>query len=174
MNKKTLNLIFIFSAVLTFSCTSAHFAQLKREPVRDENTITGSFTLILHGNRYGDDFKTVAFLDTEGDEYTFEPYAPAFDYSVTMPLKAEEALKEAVRFVSDHESVRTVRISRIADRQGVTLGYEARPLYRNTRFPRSDLLDVSYYLEGKKVVIYIRLKHFVERYLDRDRLFEDD
>jgi hypothetical protein len=125
--------------------------------VKDVNTVTGSFTLILHGNRYGDDLETVAVLDIENDTYTFEPHAPSFDYKLKKNLNGEDALEEAI----------------LSDDLGNILCFEVRPFYRDPRFRSSDLIDVNYSVREKKVIIFIRLKRFVEKHFEIDRTGND-
>ncbi|MEW6068370.1 MAG: hypothetical protein AB1610_08785 [Nitrospirota bacterium] len=133
--------------------------------------VTGTFTVILYGGRYSDDIETIAFLDLEGDEYNFTPYAPEFDYKIKKEIPANEAIKEAERFVSFHNSFWHSRLNRIIDKQGYTMGYEVRPLYLPVVFGASDVLDVYYWIkEGGRIKITIRLIPSVER----RRLIGDD
>jgi hypothetical protein len=141
--------------------------------VKDVNTVTGSFTLIQHGNRYGDDLETLAVLDIENDTYTFEPHAPSFDYKLKKNLNGEDALEEAIRFVGKHESFKGARISRLSDDLGNILGFEVRPFYRDPRFRSSDVLNVNYAVRDKKVIIFIHLKFFVEERYDQNRFGDD-
>jgi hypothetical protein len=162
----------LFLAVFTSSCALIHTANLKREEVTDINTIKGTYTLILFGNRHGDDMETIAFLDSEKDTYTLEPFAPEYDYTVKKHYKGSSALDSAISFVRSHENYKGVRIIRITDGQGGLFGYEVRPLYRDMRLRTPDVLDVSYVQKDDKVLIYIRLKTHVEKFLKRDRLEE--
>jgi hypothetical protein len=126
--------------------------------------ITGIYNLILYGRGYSDDLETIVFLDKEGDDYTFEPYAPDFDYIVKSNVKAKDALKEAENFISFHNSFWKSKLSRIVDKKGNTIGYEMRPLYLPFTFGVSDILEVSYWLkEGGRVKILIRLIPSIER-----------
>ena len=128
--------------------------------------ITGTFTLILYGGNYLNDVHTIAFLDSEGDQYTFEPYAPEFEYRVLKGLPAKKALDMAQDFVStiDNCFMRS-QLSRVLDQNGKTIGYELRPFYLPTCYGLSDVLDVSYWNKSGKVVIRIRLYPVVERQL---------
>lgn len=65
--------------ILLFSCATGNY--LKTEDAKDAD-IRGSFALILYGSRHLNDIETVAILDIEGDSYSFEPYAPEFDYKI--------------------------------------------------------------------------------------------
>lgn len=168
MNTTVLQIISIFLAIFVSSCASVHFTSLKRTVIKDEKTITGSFTLILYGGRHSEDIETIAVLDSEGDEYIFEPYAPEYDFNTRMHVTGEKAFKEALSFVSWHNSFRRAQWSSITNKQGRILGYELRPLYSPLTFGISDVLKVNYSLKGKKVVIYIRLKPFVDKTFERN------
>lgn len=146
--------------------TSSYFTLEK--PLKTEEAkatdITGVFTLILYGGRYSDDIETIAILDYEGDQFTFEPYVPEFDYRVRNGIPAKEALDEAEKFVSFHNSFHRSILSRIVDNKGNTIGFEMRPLYLPYTFGVSDVLEVDYWLkEGNKVKVTIRLTPSVER-----------
>ncbi|OGW36910.1 MAG: hypothetical protein A2Y97_05265 [Nitrospirae bacterium RBG_13_39_12] len=126
--------------------------------------ITGTYTLILYGRGFSDDLETIAILDKEGDQYTFEPYAPDFDYILKHQVKAKDALKEAENFISFHYSFWKLQLSRIIDKKGNTIAYEARPLYLPFTFGVSDVLEVSYWFkESGRVKILIRLIPSIER-----------
>ena len=150
--------------VLAFlgSCATDRF--IRTEP-SEYKELAGSFTLILYGSRHSNDIETVAILDIEGDGYSFEPYAPEFDYRIKKGVHAKEAFKEAEHFVSWHSSFYRTQLSRIIDEKGVTIGYELRPLYRPLTFGVSDVLDVDYIKRGDKVIVKIKLIPSVERML---------
>ena len=133
-----------------------HGSYLRTEQAKDEE-VTGSFTLILYGGRHANDLETIAFLDKEGDQYEFEPYAPEFDYKVRKGVSAADALKEARRFVSFHSAFWRSQLSKILDEKGNIIGYEVRPLYRPFIYGRADLIDVYYRIKDEKVIIYIKL-----------------
>ncbi|MCL5022112.1 MAG: hypothetical protein M1497_01860 [Nitrospirae bacterium] len=156
----------VMFAVLGFSAEGfpAGKASLETKDVT-ASEIKGTFSVIFFGGRYYDDFETIAFLDLEADRYTFEPYAPDFDFKIEKGLPAKEALAIAEEFVSQNSDFWRPLLSRILDYQGKTVGYEVRPLYMPLTFGTSDVLDVSYALKGDKVVIYIDLKQSVKRQL---------
>jgi len=156
----TLMLILLFAISEIFAAgTAPELRDAKPEDVR------GIFTLILYGGKYLDDLETVAILDLEGDRYTFEPYAPGYDYKIKGGIPAKEALEEAEKFVSFHSSFRRTILGKILDKEGNTIGYEVRPLYYPTTFGVSDVLDVDYFIRDGKVISYIRLKPAVEKQL---------
>lgn len=127
--------------------------------------VSGTFTLILYGSRHLNDIETVAILDLEGDPYTFEPFAPEFDFIVKRGIPAKEAMIEAERFVSWHSSFYRSQLSRVIDDRGNTIGYELRPLYDPLTFGITDVMDVDYTLRDSRVRAMIRLKPSVERQL---------
>lgn len=132
-----------------------------RQQLRTEEAGTvdpGTYTLILFGARYGGDIETVAFLDKEGDGYTFEVYAPDFDYRVMKGIPADQARAKAESFVSHHYAFDRSVLSRIFDLSGNPIGYEVRPLYRPLEFGYTDVLDIGYTIAGGKVIIRIWLK----------------
>lgn len=137
--------------------------------MKDKKIMSGSYTLILYGARHGEDLETVAFLDYEGDDIAFEPFAREDDYTIKKHLGEEEVLTEAVKFISWYPSFLSARLSRIIDEQERMLGYELRPLYmRTSTYGYSDVLNVNYRLQDKKVVIRISLKRDVESAIEGD------
>ena len=144
----------ILSAMLVMACLAAFAgcalpeARIHSEPPGDKE-ISGVFTLILYGGNYLDDLETVAFLDREGDAYTFDIYAPDFNYRTIRGLSAAEGLKRAEEFVSRNTSFQQVRLSSIVEDKAGNIGYEVRPLYRPFTYGTDDLLDISYGEKGK-------------------------
>ncbi|MBI5057650.1 MAG: hypothetical protein HZB61_13635 [Nitrospirae bacterium] len=166
---KILTIILIISCVTVFyACATGRY--MGTGPATTEE-IQGTYTLLLHGNRYSDDVENVAVLDKEGDRYTFEIYAPEYDYTVKKGLPAKEALEEAERFVRFNSAFMRSRLSRIVDNEGNTIGYELRPLYHLFEFGQSDVLYINYLLRDNRVLTIIRQKEY-----SRDRepsLFRD-
>jgi len=129
-----------------------------------ESDIQGTFSLILYGGRHGNDIETVAILDYEGDSYTFEPYAPEFDYKIKKGLSGPDALKEAKKFVGFHRSFWRFQLSKILDKSGKVIGYEVRPLYLRYVYGTSDVMEIFYWLKDQgKIKVSIRLTPMVER-----------
>lgn len=160
--------------VMVISSSFAFEKPLKTEGAKIDE-VTGIFTLILYGSRHSNDIETIAILDKEGDGYTFEPYAPEFNYKVKRGVPAREALVEAEMFVSWHNSFRRSVLSKIIDDRGDTIGFELRPLYLPTSFGVSDVLDVYYRIKNSKVIVTIKLIPSVEKMLsDGDRTKDSD
>lgn len=134
---------------------------LKTVPAEIAN-VTDKFTLILYGAEHSNDVETVAILDKEGDRYTFEPFAPKFKYAVKRGLPAKEALEEAGKFISWHNSFHQSQLRGIIDENGNVLGYELRPLYLPFTFGIDDIMDIDYRMRADKIAVIIRLKPFIQ------------
>jgi hypothetical protein len=152
--------IFLFSVNHAFALSE----HLQTEEVK-EDAVKGVFTLILYGARDIGDIETLALLDIEGDEYTLEPYAPAFDYKIKKGLSEKTALNEAYKFIGYHNAFLRPQVSKIIDRKGNTIGYEVRPLYIPFVFGRSDVLEVDYWLKGDTVRVTIKIALSIEKSL---------
>ena len=164
MNKR--QHIIIFLIILLYGCGfPLAKGGLIPEPLKDGKSIQGTFTLILYGANHSNDLETIAILDREGDGYDFEPFAPEFVYRIKKNLPANEALSEAEKFVGWHHSFRSAIISKIRDENGSLLGYEVRPLYYPLDFGSSDILDVTYFKSGNKIIVKIKLIEPVEKIL---------
>ncbi len=144
-----------------YSCIMAA-PHLKTEPA-DPSEVKGTFKLMLYGCRYPDDILNVAILDREEDPYTVEIYAPDFDFKVKEGLSADEALREAERFIRCSFFFERSRISKVLDQAGNRIAYEVRPLYSPIRFGQDDVLDIQYTIGDGKVLVYIKLDPDVEK-----------
>ncbi len=106
----------------------------------------------------------MVFLDKEGDQYHFEPFAPDFDFNIKKGVLPKEALARAEKFVSFHSAFWRLELSKIIDNNGNVIGYEVRPLYYPWIFGFSDVMDISYFLKKDNTVkIMIRLITSIER-----------
>jgi hypothetical protein len=164
--KRILSVMLVMASLTAFAGCALPEARIHTEPP-DEKEISGTFTLILYGGNYLNDLETVAFLDREGDAFTFDIYAPDFDYRTIKGLSATEGLKRAEDFVSRNTSFQRVRLSSIVEAKAGIIGYEVRPLYLPFTYGTDDLLDISYGEEGNKVVVTIRLKPSIENLKSR-------
>jgi hypothetical protein len=142
-------------------------ARLRTGPVTRPD-VQGTYTLILYGGNYSGDLETVAILDREGDRYTFEPYAPAFNFKVIKGQTADHALPAAEQFVRRQPSYQSEVLHSILDETGMVIGYELRPLYLPLVYGVSDVLDVDYRINGEKVIVTIKVKPFIEQQDDAD------
>ena len=163
-----LSITFIFLYVSTGFSFDKKFDIALAKPLKTEKAelseIDGIFKLILYGARYSDDIETVAILDYEGDQYEIKPFAPDFDFRIKKEVPAKEAVKEAIKFISFHNSFHKYSLKRIIDNKGYTVGFEFRPLYYPSIYGLSDVMDIDYWLKEKgKIKATIRLIPSVER-----------
>jgi hypothetical protein len=161
--KNVLFILFLLCALSFISCTPG--IRLNTQGAQDSD-VRGTYTVIFYGCNFLDDLETIAFLDKEGDQYTFEPFAPAFRYMVRKGMDAKDAVAEAGRFVSCNTSFSRSQLSRIIGPDGDTLGYEVRPLYHSFTYGVDDVLYTDYRIKGDKVVMTIRLVSSVEKMLE--------
>lgn len=159
-----LALVLIF---LTTGCLAVYKHNVRTEAANDAG-IEGTYTLILYGSRHINDIETIAIFDKEGDKYTFDMYAPDFDYKSIKGVPAKDALSKAYGFISWHHLFYGSRLSKILDDKGAIIGYELKPLYDPLAFGVSDVLDIGYNIKDNRVIVRIRLIPSVERMLFMD------
>jgi hypothetical protein len=153
---KTLSKTLILFSLLTsvFSCAYEQYLRTDRAGPEE---LAGTYTLLLYGARHSDDVANVAILDKEGDTYTFEIYAPEYDYSVKTGMSAKEALEKAQAHVRYYHDFSRSRLRKIIDKAGSTVAYELRPLYHAVHLGQSDVLYINYIVKDNKVITTIRL-----------------
>lgn len=157
---------FFFALLFVLFCANAYAASksLKLKLV-DPSEIKGTYTVILYGDAQYEGLETTAFLDVEGDDYAFEPYAPEFQYKTEKGLQAAEAIKKAEKFVSRHQDFSRFQWAKILNNNGKTIGYELKPLYHPLSYGMSDVTIVTYYQKNGKIEIKIRLEPSIEQQL---------
>ncbi len=166
--KRVIFLVLLTMVIALLSSCATPGVRLDTGPAHEAD-MAGSYTLILYGGNFLGDLETIALLDKEGDEYTFEPYAPDFKYKAIKGVPAKDAFHYAEMFVTDHPDAYQIKFSRVIDPKGETIGYEVRPLYRSFTYGIDDVLDVDYRLrEGGKVIVWITLKPSIRRMLEGD------
>ncbi len=144
---------FVFlPAVICVSCAPG--IRLNTQGAQDSE-VAGTYTVVFFGCNFFNDLETIAFLDKEGDRYSFEPYAPDFKFRVKKGVAAKEALAETENFVDCSTSFRGAQLRRISAPDGAILGYEVRPLFYSWLYGGEDVLYTYYRLSGDKVVITI-------------------
>lgn len=152
-----------FMLLLIMGCAGK--ISLMTQDVQGSDNITGLYTLILYrsGASLGD-LKTVAFLAAEEDGYSWEPYAPVYECTVTPHVSGQKAFQIALKFIRSNSLYENYQIRRILDQTGKTIGYEVRPLYDSAAFGLSDIMTISYLLtEGGIIQIYIDLLETVRK-----------
>jgi hypothetical protein len=142
----------MLTALAIYSCSGRY---LRTESV-SEGEITGVYTLILYGGNSPNDLNTFAILAKEGTPYSFDVFAPDFDYRTIKGVHAKEALEEAEKFVSFHPDFWKIELSKLVCDKGLTIGYEVRPLYNLIVHNGSAVPDVYYKKTDGKVIVYIR------------------
>jgi hypothetical protein len=141
--------------------------QLRTEPA-DPKGIAGTYDLFTYGCRYPDDIEHAAFLIATDKAGMVELYVPATSYKVKRGLPADQAFADANTHVRcGVRTVEAIRVLRIPDGSGGTLGFEVLPRYPATSVGGMDPLDVSYALKDGKITVYIKLFPDVERDLYR-------
>jgi hypothetical protein len=130
-----------------------------------ETGISGTYSVILYGDRHGNDLESVAILAKEGGPYTFVPFAPEFDYRIVKHVDAKNALSMGKDFVSFHPDFARSELAGIVDEHGNLIGYEIRPLYHPFVYGLSDVLDVSYWKGNDTILVKVKLRQDIERRL---------
>ncbi len=162
---------FLLSVLFCFSCAPG--IRLNTQGAQDSE-VTGTYRVIFYGCNFFNDLETIAFLDGEADQYTFEPYAPDFNYRIKKGVAAQEALGEANKFVNCNTSFSRAQLSKIVAPNGDTMGYEVRPLYYPFTYGVDDVLYTDYRIKGDKVVITIRLVPSVQKMLQNGNGVENE
>jgi hypothetical protein len=160
---------FIFLIVITIACTSINFNNIKKEPFKDGEVITGNFNFILYGGTHSEDLETVVILDTVDDKYSFVPYASEYQFLIKNNYANDRALQTAIRSIGWHYLFMRAQVSKILDQQSNLIGYEVKPLYMPLRFGSPDILDVHYNLRGDNIYFYVVLKDDLEGLFERGR-----
>ncbi len=157
-----LELILLLPLLYCVSCTPGIRLDTQGAP---DSEVTATYTVIFYGCNFLDDLETIAFLDREGDRYTFEPYAPDFKFRIKKGAPAKEALAEARNFLNCNTSFSHAQVSKIVAPNGDVLGYEVRPLYKPFRYGFADVLFTDYRIKGNRVVLWIKLDPSIENML---------
>jgi hypothetical protein len=155
------------SDVFTLILHGENYSNDLTESMREEEA-SDVFTLILYGGNYSNDLETAAFLDRQGDAYSFDINAPEFNYRTIEGLTFEEGLYKAMEFVSNDTSFHQFRLNSIVNDKSQVIGYEMKPLYLPYTYGTNDVLDIWYTEKGNKVVVTVRLKPFIEKMKSRD------
>ncbi len=146
-------LIITFFLTVNFSCSTGKY--LKSEAV-SEIDMRGSFTLFLYSEY--EEIK-IAILDIEGDEYTIKMAGSPHNYVAVRGVDAETAVKSAVGHIYSQRN----RWNKILAPDGRVIGYDFRARYNIFRYGIPDILDVSYRVEDKKVIVSVDIKHSIRK-----------
>ena len=147
------SLIITFFLTVSLSCSTGMY--LKSEAV-SETDMSGPFTLFLYSEY--EEIK-IAILDIEGDEYTLEMAGSPHNYVAVSGIDADTAVKSAVGHIYSQRN----RWNKILAPDGSVIGFDFRARYNIFRFGVPDILDVSYRVEGKKVIVSVDIKHSIRK-----------
>lgn len=166
-------LLFLSILPLSLLTSCARYTVLTPRWLANAKVKPGTYTVICYCDQAVDFLTTVAFLDRQGDSYSFEPQAASYTYSVSKDLPADKALKLAEQFVRSGPSYNHTEVKEIRDPAGNLLGYEVRPIYQPFVYgDNGDVLNITYFLKHEdKISVWIRLKHGIDqpRYHDATR-----
>lgn len=165
MKMKTTFVLFASVLLVTLTLTSCMTGTRLNTRGAQDAEIAGTYDVIFYGCNYFNDPETIVFLDKAGDPYTFEPYAPDFNYRIKKGMTTTEAIAQARNSPHCSSSFRNAQMRSIVAPSGGILGYEIRPLYHAFAFGLDDVLSVHYRLRDDKVIITISLDPSVERML---------
>ena len=168
MKAKRLILDVAAALIVLFTIQGCSLGTQLRSETADPKGIEGTYDLFTYGCRYPDDIEHAAFLIAPDKAGMVEFYVPATSYKVKRGLPADQALAEANKHVRcGVRTVEAIRVHRIPDGSGGTLGFEILPRYPATNVGGMDPLNVSYALKDGKITVYIKLFPNVERMLNR-------
>ena len=104
--------------------------RMDRELIMDREGVTGSFDMIRVGGTFADDAERIVILDIEDDPYSFRPVAGPGRVRQSPGLSANEALRRAELFFSDHCAYNGYQLRKlILPETGKPVGYELTPNY---------------------------------------------
>ena len=161
-------LVVAAALIVLFIIQGCSYGTQLRTESADPKGIEGTYDLFTYGCRYPDDIEHAAFLIAPDKAGMVELYVPATSYKVKKGIPADQALAEANTHVRcGVRTVEAIRVLRIPDGSGGTLGFEILPRYPATDVGGMDPLNVSYALKDGKITVYIRLFPDVEKKLYR-------
>jgi len=161
-------LVVAAALIVLFTIQGCSYGTQLRTESADPKGIEGTYDLFTYGCRYPDDIEHAAFLIAPDKASMVELYVPATSYKVKKGIPADQALAEANTHVRcGVRTVEAIRVLRIPDGSGGTLGFEILPRYPATDVGGMDPLNVSYALKDGKITVYIRLFPDVEKKLYR-------
>ncbi len=155
--------VMIFAVFVLNSCMTGKRLEIRGAAPSD---LQGTYTLILHGCRHPNDLENLAILYPGGGPISFEIYALKTAYQINKGLPADEALKQAEKFLTCSPKYWKTQLSEIIGLDGASVGYELRALYAPYVFGMTDVLDVHYWLRENKVTVYIKLDPGIEKVIE--------
>ncbi|UCD34752.1 MAG: hypothetical protein JSU90_10750 [Nitrospiraceae bacterium] len=156
---KNIRAAVVLMVMVLVSCAPGTY--LRTEPA-DESAPGGMVTLFLYGT---DTPLQVAIMDIEGDGYTFSITGSSHLYTVKRNISADQARQEVLRFMAGQRH----RWGTIRDSEGKVIGHDVRPLYHILLYGASDILDITYRLDGTDVFVSVSMDSTAQTIYNRDR-----
>jgi len=149
--------------IVLFTIQGCSHGTLLRTKTADPKGIEGTYDLFTYGCRHPEDIEHVAFLIEPDKAGMVLFYFPDKSFNLKSGLSADKALAEADTHVRcGVRVVETVRVQRILDGSGGTLGFEVLPRYSLSEVGAMDPVNVNYVLKDGKIGVYIQLQPGVE------------
>ena len=149
--------------IVLFSIQGCSHGTLLRTKTADPKSIEGTYDLFTYGCRHPEDIEHVAFLIEPDKAGMVQFYFSDKSLKVKSGLSADKALAEADTHVRcGVRMVTAIRVHRILDGSGGTLGFEVLPRYSLSDVGGMDPVNVSYVLKDGKIGVYIELQPGVE------------
>lgn len=160
-SKRVLAAILVLLAISALSCISG--TRLRSVAARPGDA-QGTYTVLLHGCRYGNDLETMALLVDRTSPYRFRIVDLPSSTKTLPSLTADQAAKEAEAFIRCSIYNRgKILFRRILDPLGETIAFEVKPLYSRIEMGAEEVVLSDYFLHGDEVRVYLRLDPAVER-----------
>jgi hypothetical protein len=145
--------------IVLFTIHGCSHSTLLRTKTADPKSIEGTYDLITYGCRNPKDIEHVAFLIEPDKTGMVLFYFPDKSFNLKSGLSADKALAEADAHVRcGVRTVEAIRVHRIPDGKGGTLGFEILPRYSLSEGGGMDPVTVSYVLKDGKIGVYINLQ----------------
>jgi hypothetical protein len=149
--------------IVLFTIQGCSYGTLLQTRAADPKDIAGTYDLFTYGCRSPKDIEHVAFLIEPDKAGMVQFYFSDKSYNVKSGLSADKALAEADAHVRcGVRTVSAVRVQRILDGSGGTLGFEVLPRYALSEVGGMDPVNVSYVLKDGKIAVYIQLQPGLE------------
>ena len=140
------------------SCVQGRYLRTRLESTIDNRS---TYTILFYDEGYP---KQIIILDIEGDEYTFTLPASMTDPVVHNSVPADKVLAEGLQLIGNARTV----MREILDNEGSVIGYELRPMHSMFRYGASDILNVDYVLQDRKVAVKAEIKPSVRNIYFRE------
>jgi len=167
-----LALILALGLLMTAGCATGTRLRTASAPLSEAD---GTFSVLLHGCRYGNDIENIALLVKEDSPYRFRIIDLPTSTRTLPGQSAEQAMREASAFIqcTIYDTGNSV-FRKIIGPSGATVAFELKPLFSRLEMGAEEVLESSYFLHGDEVRVYLRLDPIVERFQRMDIDVDDD